>query len=91
MKPTPEEVGIVSIEEAIVMKDFSEEEWNYIGDVFQEITGNNKKKTLDIGDTKLHFIQDPYHDLTVELKAKTINQLYEKIELEKENIRLVIG
>lgn len=91
MHPNTEEVGIVSIEEAIIIKDFSIEEWCFIENVFPNLQGNYQKKTLDMGKTKLHFIQDPLHELSVELKAKSENHLYENIEFEIENVRLVIG
>lgn len=91
MKPNTEDVGILAIEQAFVMKDFSKEEWTYIDRIFPNLTGNRNKKTFDMGDTKLHFVQDPHQQLTVELRAKTNNKYYENIEIEIENVRLLIG
>jgi hypothetical protein len=44
-----------------------------------------------MGETKLHFVQDPHHQLSVELRAKTNNKYYENTEIEIENVRLLIG
>lgn len=91
MKPNTEDVGIISIGDAFVMKDFSTEEWAFIESVFPQLKGTLNKKTLDMGETKLHFIQDPHQKLSVELKAKVNNKSYENTELEIENVRLMIG
>lgn len=91
MKPNTEEVGIVSINEAFVMKDFSKKEWAYIEQVFPELSGNYYKKTLNMGESKLHFVQDPHHQLSVELRAQSNNKYYENTEIEIENVRLLIG
>lgn len=90
MKPNTEEVGIIAINHAFVMKDFSKEEWTFIESIFPDLTGNKNKKTLNMGETKLHFVQDPHHQLSVELKAKTNNKYYENTEIEIENVRLLI-
>jgi hypothetical protein len=91
MKPNTEEVGIISINEAFVMKDFSNEEWGFINNVFPQLKGNRFKKTMDMGETKLHFVQDPKHQLSVDLRAKANNKNYENIEIEIENVRLLFG
>jgi hypothetical protein len=91
MKPNTEDVGIVAIKEAFVMKDFSKEEWSFIDQIFPQLVGNYNKKTLNMGETKLHFVQDPHHQLSVELRAKTNNKYYENTEIEIENVRLLIG
>lgn len=91
MKPNTEEVGIIAINQAFVMKDFSKEEWVFIERIFPGLTGNRNKKTLDMGETRLHFVQDPHHQLSVELTAKTNNKYYENTEIEIENVRLLIG
>jgi hypothetical protein len=91
MKPNTEDIGIISINEAFVMKDFSKQEWAFIEQVFPSMVGNTYKKTLDMGTTKLHFVQDPHHDLSVELHAKANQSQYEPTEIEIENVRLLIG
>ena len=91
MKPNAEDVGIVSISEAFIMKDFSREEWAYIKNLFPKLAGTKYKKTLNMGETKLHFVQDPHHDLSVDLKAKSLEFQYENMEIEIENVRLLIG
>lgn len=72
MKPNTEDIGIVSINEPFVMKDFSKQDWTFIEKVFPGLIGTSRKKTLDMGTTKLHFVQDPHKDLSVELHAKLI-------------------
>lgn len=91
MKPNTEDVGIVSIHEAFVMKDFSHEEWDFIEKIFPQLVGNRNKKTLDMGETKLHFVQDPYQELSVELRAKAQEFQNFSTEIEIENVRLLIG
>lgn len=91
MKPNTEDVGIVSIYEAFVMKDFSREEWDFIEKIFPQLVGNQNKKTLNMGETKLHFVQDPYQELSVELRAKAQEYQYLSTEIEIENVRLLIG
>jgi hypothetical protein len=91
MKPNTEDIGIISINDAVVLKDYSNLEWDFIGKIFPNLIGSNHKKTLYMGDTKLHFVQDPHQDLSVELRAKTSQSQYENTEIEIENVRLLIG
>lgn len=91
MKPNTEDVGIVSICEAFIMKDFSREDWAFIETVFPYLEGTQYKKTLHMGETKMHFVQDPYQELSVELKAKVEEFQYSSTEIEIENVRLLIG
>jgi hypothetical protein len=90
MRPNTEDIGIVSINEAFVLKDFSAFEWAFIDKVFPQLKGNSRKKTLQMDDTSLHFVQDPHNDLTVELHAKAVQHQYENTEIEIENVRLLI-
>lgn len=90
MKPNAQEVGVSSIYEAIVKKKFSNEEWIFIQKIFPQLIEEQGKRTVNMGDTKLHFLSTQDDLLTVDLHLKVEREEHKNRRIEIENVSLYL-
>lgn len=88
MKPNAQDVGITSIYEAVVKKDFTNEEWTFIQKVFPQLIEEEGRRTVSMGDTNLHFVSTQDNLLKVDLHLKAEREEHKNKQIEIENVLL---
>lgn len=88
MKPNAQEVGITSIYEAVVKKNFSNEEWVFIQKIFPQIIEEQGQRTLQMGDTNLKFVPTQDNQLKVDLHLNADRKEHKNRKIEIENVSL---
>ncbi|MGG0234463.1 hypothetical protein [Bacillus tropicus] len=91
MKPNAQDVGVSSIYKAIVKKKFSNEEWVFIQKISPQLIEEQGKRTVNMGDTHLHFVSTQDDLLTVDLYLKSEREEHKNRRIEIENVSLYLN